>query len=70
MHAGIPWFELQAFPHCPQFLTSPLRSDSQPFVAVLSQFPKPVLHVIWQAPLTQRGDPFTVLHAMAQLPQC
>jgi hypothetical protein len=66
---AVPFVELQAFVQLPQRLTSVLRLRSQPFVTLPSQFPKPALHVIWQAPDTQLAVPLVVLQALLQLPQ-
>ena len=43
-HAAVPLVRLHATRHPPQFDTSVLRLTSQPFDAVESQSPKPVLH--------------------------
>ena len=45
----VAWGNAQALPHAPQFVLV-VSGDSQPVATLLSQSPKPGLHVIWQAP--------------------
>jgi hypothetical protein len=66
---AVPFVELQALVQLPQRLTLVFRLISQPLVTLPSQFPKPALHVIWQAPDTQAAVPLVVLQALLQLPQ-
>ena len=51
-------------PHAPQYVVDVLRLVSQPFAALLSQLPKPVLHdERVQAPLVHAGFAFAIEHA-------
>src|SRR5262249_7829061 len=45
VHAGMPFCTVHAVPHLPQFMASVARFFSQPFIALLSQSPKGILHM-------------------------
>jgi len=65
-----PFVPLQAEPHAPQFETFVSVFVSQPFVLLLSQFPKPELQVPRvQLPVTQLALALARLHAAPQAPQ-
>jgi hypothetical protein len=51
--AGVPWLELQAWPHPPHAATEVLMFTSQPLAILPSQLAKPALQVYWQAPAVQ-----------------
>lgn len=70
-HAAVPFgTAAQVLPQAPQFDVVP-RLASQPFAAVRSQSPKPLLQVKEHALDTQEGAAFEgVVHAMLQAPQC
>lgn len=59
-----------AFPQAPQLATSLVVMTSQPLAAVLSQLPKPVLHMATpQIPAVQFGVALTTVHALPHMPQ-
>jgi len=59
---------LQTLPQLPQAATL-VRLTSQPLPALLSQLPKPALHVMLQVPELQFAVPFVVLQALPHPPQ-
>lgn len=69
LQLAVPFVELQALVQLPQRFTLLVRLVSQPLVKLPSQFEKPALHVIWQAPVTQAAAPLVVLQALLQVPQ-
>jgi hypothetical protein len=66
---GVPFVPLHACPHPPQFAALVARLVSQPFAALLSQFPKPELHVGTQALDVQAVVPFALLQGLVHAPQ-
>lgn len=69
VHEGVPPVVLQALPHVPQ-LVIVVRSVSQPFDALPSQFPQSGLQVMPQLPEAHVAVPFVVLQALPQALQC
>jgi hypothetical protein len=69
MHAGVPFCTEQTVPHPPHALTLLVVAVSQPFAALASQLPKPAAHAMVHVPLTQVGDPFTLLQTLPHAPQ-
>jgi hypothetical protein len=59
-----------ALPQRPQCARVVLVLASQPLAALLSQSPKPALHINEHAPALQAGVPLAAAHAFAQRPQC
>jgi hypothetical protein len=69
-HPAVALGTSQAVPQPPQLRGSPVRSTSQPLVALRSQSPRPALHVARpHTPATQAGVPPATEHAVEQLPQ-
>jgi hypothetical protein len=67
---GVPFVELQAAPHDPQLPALVSVLVSQPFVALASQLPNPVLHVpSVHVPETHDAFAFARLHTAPQAPQ-
>jgi len=61
--------EVQFFPHVPQLVAEVFRFVSQPFPALLSQSPYPLLQAMSQVPPEQVGVPFVELQATPHAPQ-
>lgn len=59
---------MQTLPQVPQAVTV-VTLVSQPLPALLSQLPKPLLHVMLQLPERQVAAPFVVLQALPHPPQ-
>ena len=56
-------------PHAPQYVVDVFRFVSQPFIATLSQLPKPALHdATPQTPLVQFAVALASEHVMQALP--
>src|SRR2546428_811327 len=70
LHAALAWARLQALPQLPQLAMSPVVSVSHPLATLLSQLPKPLLQVIWQAPALHAGVPLLLEQTFPQAPQC
>ena len=66
---AVPLVESQTVPQPPQFAGAVLTFVSQPFAALLSQLPNPVLQAMPQVPSVQDAVPLTVLHACPHAPQ-
>ena len=66
---AVPLFVLHAMPQPLQCVGLAFRFVSQPFVARLSQLPKPELQVMPHVPLLQDRIPLLELHTVVQLPQ-
>jgi hypothetical protein len=56
--------------HWPQCRLDVFVLVSQPVIALLSQSPNPTSHTVEHWELVHCGVPFTLLHAIGQLPQC
>jgi hypothetical protein len=70
-HPGVPLATARHdVPQAPQCITLTRRSTSQPFVAIMSQLPKPIVQAPTpQTPAAQVGVAFGALHTVAQPPQ-
>ena len=66
---AMPFSELQAFVHEPQWFGSLPRSVSQPFAKLPSQLARLEAHAIVQVPAEQRAVPFVELHTFVHEPQ-
>jgi len=67
---GEPLALLHTVPHAPQLVTLVVTFVSHPLLwALLSQLPKPALHVMLQEPSAQFLVPFAALHTTPQEPQ-
>jgi hypothetical protein len=69
MQPGVPFATAHTLVHDPQALTLLVSVVSQPLAALASQLPKPAAQAIEHVPALHVGVPFTVLHALPQLPQ-
>jgi len=68
-HDSLAFAKSQSAPQVPQFV-SVVRFVSQPFPALPSQLPKPVVQPeSWHAPARHVGLPFVKLHTWPQVPQ-
>jgi hypothetical protein len=69
-HAGVPFGIAQRLPHAPQFNTLLLKSVSQPLAALMSQLPKPAVHIpTAHAPITHVAVALGTAHARPHAPQ-
>ena len=69
LQLAVPFVVLQALPHPPQLAMSVFRLVSQPLRVSLSQFEKPLLHVIVQVPLLHAAVPFVEPQTLPHAPQ-
>ncbi len=70
MHEGVPLFVLHAVPQLPQFAAFVLRFVSQPFEAIPSQSPNPILHeTIVQPPFEHPAVAFASMQTVPHAPQ-
>jgi hypothetical protein len=69
LHIAGPLALLHTLPQPPQLFTSLFRLISQPLPALPSQFPKPELQLMLQAPPEHDAVPCVLLHTKPQEPQ-
>jgi len=65
----VPFTAEHTVPHVPQFEVDVFKLASQPFVTLVSQLPKPLLHTMEHVADEHDGVPFVPLHAAPQEPQ-
>ena len=69
LQLAVPFWEGHGALQLPQWLVSVLRLRSQPFAALRSQLPKPLLQLIEQLPALQLAMPPVELQTVPQPPQ-